>query len=56
MGSKIIDFTLELVEKKLKREPDLAYLHFGVAVPTIFVAEQIASTEESAPEVRRGDY
>lgn len=45
---KIIDFTLELVEKKLKRKPDLACLYFGVEVPTIFVAEQIASTEEFA--------
>ncbi|MFZ1005872.1 MAG: hypothetical protein WAN65_03485 [Candidatus Sulfotelmatobacter sp.] len=48
VDGQIIDFTLELVEKKLKRKPDLACLYFGVQVPTIFVAEQIASTEEFA--------
>jgi len=48
VDGQIIDFTLELVEKKLKRKPDLASLYFGVEVPTIFVAEQIASTEQIA--------
>jgi len=48
VDGQIIDFTLELVEKKLKRKPDLACFYFGVEVPTLFVAEQIASTEEFA--------
>ena len=48
VDGQIIDFTLELVEKKLKRKPDLACLYFGVEVPTIFVAERIARTEEFA--------
>jgi len=48
VDGQIIDFTLELVEKKLKRKPDLACLYFGVEVPTIFVAEQIADTEQFA--------
>lgn len=48
VDGQIIDFTLELVEKKLKRKPDLASLYFGVEVPTLFVAERISSTEEFA--------
>jgi len=48
VDGQIIDFTVELVEKKLKRKPDLNCRYFGVEVPTLFVAEQISRTEEFA--------